>query len=428
MRPVTLRAVATASPAHPSIIVDRVSKTFRIPREPVFTIKERVLHPLRQRDFEELRALRDVGLEIGTGEFFGIAGRNGSGKSTLMKCIAGIYKTDTGSVRVRGRLASFIELGVGFNPDLTARENVVINAVMLGLSPAEARSRFAAAIEFAELEDFVDLKLKNYSSGMQVRLAFAVLVQLDADILLIDEVLAVGDASFQQKCIDTLHDMHRDGRTIVLVTHDMTAIEQFCDRAALFEEGAMVEVGDPARISHRYMQMNFDRARALAAVEKPRYGTGAVQVEDAWFTDADGTRAEMVEQWRPCSFHARIEVRRDVPAASFGVTFTDAQNRNVFTTSTTWMDQRSGPLAAGEVLELHVRFEARFAPGRYFATPVVASESDAELMDLREHFVTVVVAGTRRSGGIVDLPHEVGFERVSTPAVPAGMEDGDGLG
>jgi ABC-2 type transport system ATP-binding protein len=387
--------VTTDAPADPAIIVDRVSKTFRIPREPAFTIKERVLHPVRHREFEELHALRDVVFAIGSGEFFGIVGRNGSGKSTLMKCIAGIYRVDRGAIRVRGRVASFIELGVGFNPDLTARENVVINAVMLGLSPAEARRRFDAAIEFAELEDFVDLRLKNYSSGMQVRLAFAVLVQLDADVLLIDEVLAVGDASFQQKCIDTLNRMHDDGRTIVLVTH-------------------------------RYMQINFDRARALAEVEKPRYGNGAVQVDEAWFADADGNRVEMLEQMRPCSFHARIAVRRDVPAASFGVSITDAQNRNVFTTSTTWMHRRSGPLAAGEVLQLSVRFDNRFAPGRYFATPIVASESDAELMDLREHLVSVVVTGTRRSGGLVDLPHEIDFERVGDAAVPAGVKDGDG--
>jgi ABC-type polysaccharide/polyol phosphate transport system ATPase subunit len=418
--------VTTDAPADPTIIVDRVSKTFRIPREPAFTIKERVLHPVRHREFEELHALRDVVFAIGSGEFFGIVGRNGSGKSTLMKCIAGIYRVDRGAIRVRGRVASFIELGVGFNPDLTARENVVINAVMLGLSPAEARRRFDAAIEFAELEDFVDLRLKNYSSGMQVRLAFAVLVQLDADVLLIDEVLAVGDASFQQKCIDTLNRMHDDGRTIVLVTHDMGAVEQFCDRAALFEDGALIELGDPTRISHRYMQINFDRARALAEVEKPRYGNGAVQVDEAWFADADGNRVEMLEQMRPCSFHARIAVRRDVPAASFGVSITDAQNRNVFTTSTTWMHRRSGPLAAGEVLQLSVRFDNRFAPGRYFATPIVASESDAELMDLREHLVSVVVTGTRRSGGLVDLPHEIDFERVGDAAVPAGVKDGDG--
>jgi ABC-type polysaccharide/polyol phosphate transport system ATPase subunit len=418
----------TASTPRPAIIVDDVSKTFRIPREPAFTIKERVLHPVRHREYDELRALRDVGFEINQGEFFGIAGRNGSGKSTLMKCIAGSYKADSGSIRVRGRVAAFIELGVGFNPDLTARENVVINAVMLGLTPAQARERFDAAIEFAELEDFVDLKLKNYSSGMQVRLAFAVLVQLDADILLIDEVLAVGDAAFQQKCIDTLNRMHDEGRTIVLVTHDMNAVEQFCDRAVLFEEGAMIALGDPQRISHNYTQINFDRARALAEVERPRYGNGDVQVQAAWFADADGQAAEMLEQLQPCSFHMRIAVRRDVPAASFGVSITDAQNRNVFTTSTTYMGQRTGPLAAGEELELTVRFDNRFAPGRYFATPLVASESDAQLMDLREQFATVVVTGQRRSGGLVDLQHEISFERVAASAAPVGVEEHDGGG
>jgi ABC-type polysaccharide/polyol phosphate transport system ATPase subunit len=420
---------AVPSPvASATIVVEGVSKTFRIPRQPVFTIKERVLHPLRQRDYEELRALDAVSFAIGTGEFFGIAGRNGSGKSTLMKCIAGIYGVDAGAIRVRGQIASFIELGVGFNPDLTARENVVINAVMLGLTPAEARRRFDAAIEFAELEDFIDLKLKNYSSGMQVRLAFAVLVQLDADTLLIDEVLAVGDASFQQKCIDTLNRMHDEGRTIVLVTHDMTAIERFCDRAALFEDGTLLALGDPAHISHRYTELNFDRSRGLAAADEARYGSGAVQVTDAWFADADGARTEALEQGLPCSFCARIAVRRDIPGASFGVTLTDAQHRNVFTTSTTFMGLRSGPLTRGEVLELHVRFDNRFAPGRYFATPLVASESDAELMDLRTDLATVVVTGTRRSGGLVDLPHEVDFERVSDSAVAAGVKDGDGGG
>jgi ABC-type polysaccharide/polyol phosphate transport system ATPase subunit len=423
-------ATVTAVPGSPSasaaISVDRVSKTFRIPREPVFTLKERALHPLRQRDFDELHAMRDVSFDIAPGEFFGIAGRNGSGKSTLMKCMAGIYRVDSGSVRVRGRLASFIELGVGFNPDLTARENVVINAVMLGLTPAVARSRFAAAIEFAELEDFVDLKLKNYSSGMQVRLAFAVLVQLDADVLLIDEVLAVGDAAFQQKCIDTLHRLHDEGRTIVLVTHDMGAIERFCDRAALFESGDLVELGDPGRVSHRYTELNFDHtaAREVPDESDQRHGSGAARVVEAWFADAEGRRCEMVQQMTPCSFHARIEVTRDLPAASLGFSLTDAQHRNVFTTSTKWMGQRTGPVAAGEVLELAVCFDSRLAPGRYFGTPIVASESDAELMDLRYELATVVVTGTRTSGGMVDLEHEISFQRVTEPAVTVGVDDG----
>ena len=163
-----------APPDDVAVSVDGVSKTFRLPQEQVHTLKERVVHPLRRRSFERLEALKDVSLSVGKGEFFGIVGRNGSGKSTLMKCLAGIYTADGGEMWLRGRMAPFIELGVGFNPDLTAHDNVLLNAVMLGLSPDEADARYDAIIDFAELREFQDLKLKNYSSGMQVRLAFAV--------------------------------------------------------------------------------------------------------------------------------------------------------------------------------------------------------------------------------------------------------------
>ena len=173
-----------------------------------------------------LRALRDVSFDVHRGEFFGIVGRNGSGKSTLLKILASIYRADAGSIRMAGRVAPFIELGVGFNHELTARENVTLGGVMAGLSRREARRRLDAVLEFAELEEFVDLKLKNYSSGMLVRLAFSLMIQSDADVLLIDEVLAVGDAAFQQKCRDVFAEMRRGERTVVLVTHDMTAVQQ----------------------------------------------------------------------------------------------------------------------------------------------------------------------------------------------------------
>src|SRR3954464_820527 len=173
------------APRQTAIEVEGLEKTFRIPKHQVQTLKERALHPFRRNEYDELNILRGVSFEIPAGEFFGIVGRNGSGKSTLLKCMAGIYGADAGEIRVAGRLSPFIELGVGFNPDLTARDNVVINAVMMGLTPAEARERFNDIIEFAELQDFVELKLKNYSSGMQVRLAFAVMVQSGAEILLI---------------------------------------------------------------------------------------------------------------------------------------------------------------------------------------------------------------------------------------------------
>ena len=170
----------------PAVVVDGVSKTFSLPKERVHTLKERALHPLRRTDHETFRALKGVSFDVAEGEFFGIVGRNGSGKSTLLKCMAGIYKTDSGQVLVAGRVSTFIELGVGFNPDLAARDNAILNAIMLGLTRREAVERYDRIIDFAELHDFVDLKLKNYSSGMMVRLAFSVMIQVDADVLLID--------------------------------------------------------------------------------------------------------------------------------------------------------------------------------------------------------------------------------------------------
>ena len=222
----------------PAILVQGVSKRFRIPGERVMTLKERALHPLRRIPWQELTAVDDVSFSVPAGEFFAVVGRNGSGKSTLLKCLAGIYAVDSGQMFVRGRMSTFIELGVGFNMELPARENVIINGTMLGLSPREARRRLDQVLEFAELEQFADLRLKNYSSGMLVRLAFAVMIQVDADVLLIDEVLAVGDAAFQQKCYDEFARLRREGRTMVLVTHDMAAVERFCDRALLLEQGS----------------------------------------------------------------------------------------------------------------------------------------------------------------------------------------------
>ena len=231
----------------PAISVQAVSKTFRLPHQQYSTLKERVLHPFRSTEYDELHAVQDVSFDIAPGEFFGIVGRNGSGKSTLLKCIAGIYGVDSGRIGIAGRLSPFIELGVGFNMDLTARDNVVINAIMLGLSRRQARVRFDDVIAFAELEQFVDLKLKNYSSGMLVRLAFATAIQVDAEILLIDEVLAVGDAAFQQKCFEEFFRLKREGKTIVFVSHDMHSVERFCNRAMLMEHGVHAPDRRPAR-------------------------------------------------------------------------------------------------------------------------------------------------------------------------------------
>jgi ABC-type polysaccharide/polyol phosphate transport system ATPase subunit len=236
-----------------AIEIDAVSKAFRIPHEHRTTIKEHFLHPFKRIDYEENRAVDDVSLTIHEGEFFGIIGPNGCGKSTLLKIIAGIYRADGGSVRINGLLSPFIELGVGFNTELTARDNVRINGALLGLSTSEMRARFDEIIHFAELERFVDQKLKNFSSGMQVRLAYSIAIQVEFDILLLDEVLAVGDHAFQEKCFATFERFRTEGKTVVLVSHDLNAIRDICDRAALLQAGRLTALGAPAEVVDLYL-------------------------------------------------------------------------------------------------------------------------------------------------------------------------------
>src|SRR5215213_8978344 len=295
--------------AHAAIEARGLSKTFRIPHDRVDTFKERALHPFRRRRFDERRVLDEIDFEVQAGEFFGIVGRNGSGKSTLLKCLAGIYRADAGTIRVAGRLSPFIELGVGFNPDLTARDNVVLNAVMMGLPPREARRRFDEIIAFAELEDFIDLKLKNYSSGMQVRLAFSVMVQSGAEILLIDEVLAVGDAAFQQRCLDEFARLRSEGRTIVLVTHDMELVKRFCHRAMLISDGEIELIGDPGEVGRLYLERNIENygTRTAEATADAGGRTGA-RIADVWLENESGMRVDTAAHGQRLHLHALIDV------------------------------------------------------------------------------------------------------------------------
>jgi ABC-type polysaccharide/polyol phosphate transport system ATPase subunit len=241
-----------ASAVSTAIEVRGVSKTFRIPHERRETVREHFLHPLKRTTYESNRVLRDVNISIARGECFGIVGRNGSGKSTLLKIIAGIYRPDSGSVHVDGSLSPFIELGIGFNPELSGRDNVIVSGTLLGLSRKDLEERFDEIIKFAELERFVDQRLKDYSSGMQVRLAYAVAIQAPFDVLLVDEVLAVGDAGFQLKCIETFERFRKQGKTVVFVSHDPAEVRQHCDRAMLLEDGAVVSVGRPDDVLDLY--------------------------------------------------------------------------------------------------------------------------------------------------------------------------------
>jgi len=288
------------------VSVRGLSKSFRLPHQQYNTLKERALHPFAARTYDELHALRGVDFDVKSGEFFGIVGRNGSGKSTLLKCLAGIYSVDSGDIDVRGRLSPFIELGVGFNPELTARDNVIINAIMLGLTRREARERFDAIIEFAGLEEFVDLKLKNYSSGMSVRLGFSVAVQMDADVVLVDEVLAVGDAAFQRKCFEEFDRMKAESRTILFVTHDMGSVERFCDRGLVLERGEIVDVGPPDHITRTYSELNY------GDLGDDRGATGAARISMAWCESPAGERIVSSQQGEELVAAFEVEFEDDV--------------------------------------------------------------------------------------------------------------------
>jgi ABC-type polysaccharide/polyol phosphate transport system ATPase subunit len=234
------------------IEVHGVSKSFRLPHQQRTTFKEYFLHPFHRTYYEHQVAVDDVSFDIHEGEFFGIIGPNGSGKSTLLKIMAGIYRQDRGVVSIAGLVSPFIELGVGFSPELTGRDNVRINSTLLGLSSKELHRRYDKIVAFAELGRFMDQKLKNFSSGMQMRLAYSIAIQVDFDVLLLDEVLAVGDQNFQEKCFATFRQFRAEGKTIVLVTHDLATLEEYADRVLLLRGGKTEMLGDPSDVAAHY--------------------------------------------------------------------------------------------------------------------------------------------------------------------------------
>jgi ABC-type polysaccharide/polyol phosphate transport system ATPase subunit len=385
-----------------------------VPEQRVNTLKERALHPLQHVRHHTYRALNDVSFVVPRGEFFGIAGRNGSGKSTLLKCMAGIYSFQ-GQIWRRGRMSTFIELGVGFNPELAARDNVITNGIMMGLTPREARARYDSVIDFAELREFEDLKLKNYSSGMHVRLAFSVAVHVDADILLVDEILAVGDASFQQKCFDVFERIRREGKTLVLVTHTMTQLNRFCDRALLLERGSPVLLAEPHEVADRYLKLNFERPEAAGTVAAESIEAADAHVIRVWLENEAGesrfgiAQGERVTLRALVSFSARLEY----PQVSL---FVQAEDHRSIVVGTTMGDlHRTGCFDGGQQAVFSFSFNNILAPGRYYpVVDVFRLDEDEKLHRIgrsNEAF-SFLVDAPWTLGGAVDMPMEVTIDRV----------------
>lgn len=399
-----------------AIKVENLSKEFIIPHEKQSTLKGAALNIFKRKNYEKFKALHNVSFEIKKGEFFGIIGRNGSGKSTLLKILAGIYMPDSGSVVTDGKISPFLELGVGFNDDLTARENVFLGSAILGLSKKEVEEKFDAIIRFAELEEFIDMKLKNFSSGMQVRLAFALAINVRGEILLMDEVLAVGDVNFQSKCIDEFNKYREQGKTIILVTHDIEVVRKYCDRAMLLRSGLIYSIGKADEVCDQYIEQNIkdEEERILERSEDSQIDKKKkkkVDIVDCQiFAVESGKAKRTFRTGEKMSVKISYRFNEGINNPIFGIVIKDILKRQVFVANTVFKKINVGQVNKGN---LNVTFiiENLFASGEYYLSPAIADNA-RRIIDWKEEILRFNVINKEfNSGGVVDFSHEIKINR-----------------
>jgi ABC-2 type transport system ATP-binding protein len=418
----------------PSILIDNVSRQFRLYHERYHTIKERLLH-FGRVPYEDFWALRNVELEIEEGSTVGLIGANGSGKSTLLKCVAGILRPSEGEIHVRGRIAALLELGAGFQSELTGRENVFLNGSLLGMSQRELTRRFDEIVAFAELEEFIDQQVRFYSSGMYVRLGFAIAVNVEPDILLVDEVLAVGDEAFQRKCLERIRAFQREGRTIVLVTHAVESVRQICDIAAVLHRGKLVANGAPGEAIRTYREQLLESAREREALEleapessddelafltdQERRRTLDIHISEIKVEHLSGGARGYLLPDAGVRVRVRFESKLATDDVNFGIAINDIEGRLAFGTNMRLLGQRirieSGP---GETVFLLPRIP--LLDGTYFVTIGVTSYDEGVVYDWSESRHEFEVMNPGGVLGYVHVPVEISVasESSSHRAVP----------
>ena len=385
-----------------AVDVRGVGKRFRLYDERNQTLKASVLRG-RRAAYRELWALRDVGFEVPSGSTFGLIGDNGSGKSTLLKCLARILVPDEGSVRVRGRVAALLELGSGFHPELSGRQNVYLNGTILGLSRRELERRFDGIVAFAGLEHAIDQPVKNYSSGMYARLGFAVATSVDPEVLLVDEVLAVGDATFQRRCAERIAELGREGRTVVLVSHASESVRALCDQVAWLDTGRLVETGPTQAILDRYLRAGVEERDAVVG-DPDRWGSGEVVVEQAELL-LDGVATTKVSTGDPVQVHVRLRTGGAPvvsPVVGLGLWAVDGQH--LWGGNTAGQEQDLGVLDGSREVVLDVP-RLPLQPGTYDLEVAVVDRALAHTYDhLRRALRFDVQPGDARdSGGHLSL-------------------------
>lgn len=403
-----------------AIKVDNVSKEFKLPHEKQSNIKSVIINIGRRKSgYERQRVLNDINFEIKQGEFFGIVGRNGSGKSTLLKLLAGIYSPNKGSIQVNGKLTPFIELGVGFNPELSGRENVFLNGALLGFSRKEMEVMYDSIVEFAELEKFMDQKLKNYSSGMQVRLAFSIAIRAKSDILLLDEVLAVGDAAFQRKCLDHFSLLKAAKQTVVFVSHDMASMEKYCDRVAWIDKGKLKTIGSPRKVTKEYLEIFINKLQEKDTKSKEDLPLGissAVDIDNSqlkinrvWIEDEAGRPLKSFND-KDKYFHVKfsVEALSDVKGIVPGVIVTNDLGEFITASNSAWGSYK-GPqgISAGKTYEIEFKLMNVFERGEYKVSVNVVSKDLTTFYAWKNEAYKVESTKQHATGGKVNPSFEV---------------------
>jgi ABC-2 type transport system ATP-binding protein len=367
-----------------AITIDNVGKRFRIYHERNQSVKAAVMRKGRA-EYEDFWALRNVSLEIPTGSTYGLIGSNGSGKSTLLKCIAKILRPNEGSISSVGKMAALLELGSGFHPELSGRDNVYLNGSILGLSRKELDSRFDEIVGFAGLERFIDTPVKNYSSGMYVRLGFSVAINVDPEVLLVDEVLAVGDASFQRRCLEKFADFRREGRTVVIVSHDSGAMRGMCDQVAWLDHGTLLSAGPPEEVVDNYVDTEMETRHDLVvdASGAQRWGSGEARIVRAELLDRDAQAASHVRSQEPVTLRVHWEASAPITRPVFGLAIEALDGTHL------WGHHSKGTGAVPEVLQGQGYVDCRvphlaLQPGTYQVNASIVDESLLHEYDLRK--------------------------------------------
>jgi ABC-type polysaccharide/polyol phosphate transport system ATPase subunit len=393
-----------------AIEVRGVSKTFLVHHERHTTLAERLMGFFRRRAADRRTAVDDVTLEIPDGQFVGIIGANGSGKSTLLKLMAGVLVPDAGEVRVTGRLVPLLELGLGFHQELTVRENVLVYGLVLGYPPGQLVERIAEVIRFAGLEDFQDAKLKSLSSGMLVRLAFATAIRADADILLLDEVMAVGDAQFQLKCIEAFTALKQAGRTIVLVSHDLNAVQRFCDRVFWLDRGRVVMQGDGTDVVQAYLMTmqkiglevgSFERGEAAGS----RWGDGRLRISRAELEGEDGRPVTRVRAGERLVVRLEATASGPCPQPVLGM-IVWLGGQAIYSINSALLGVQMDALEAGDHCAVELSFVAGLINGQYTMT-LAATDRNGTAYDWINHVITFLVEGSHCGDGVADLAGEI---------------------